>query len=299
MNAGCLHRWIFRIVAEGDFETVSQCMQCVPESYTSVVGSRLGPQHWIEANRSLAGLVLPLSSVDAVLEVSEKDGFKSVSKDLGILVNGSNLGHKLFSWATHSIISGEIEEIVRVEIGSLAELSTITVGSVVESTSKAFEKLAKLPDSRAWMEKKREVTVAYGDWSVNMTASGAEEVIQMSVQAAIRHWAVSLELLTPLPAEKDLVAPAANLKVTAMDKELYTKAETARSTALKLLAGEEAAGMTAEIMLDNPKEKNKRTTHPNKVPIKISRCYSFTSSRLAVSGVSCEFSSQNKYLGTK
>eukprot|EP00971_Amphidinium_carterae_P352562 6492650-Amphidinium_carterae.2 len=97
-----------------------------------------------------------------------------------------------------------------------------------------------------------------------MPASGIEEAIQLNVQAALRHWGVATKVLTALPAEAALVA-GTDVHITSMEKELYTKAEAARSTALKLLVGEQGSSMSAETVLDRESSKKAlRPKHPTR-----------------------------------
>eukprot|EP00971_Amphidinium_carterae_P157241 3117274-Amphidinium_carterae.1 len=217
------------------------------ESYTSVIGSRMGPHHWLEAHRSIAGLVLPLASVDAVLKLEESATFKTVAEDLKLLVSGSSLGQKLFGWAGASIFAEQVSEIIAEEIATLASKGSITTQAVIECTGRCHSRISELAEAGSWMEKKRECKVHYADWSLTMTVSGIEEEIQLDVQFALRHWAVKGGFLTAL------VQGSEDVKITAIAKELYTKAAAARATALKLLAGEEQTGISAEIVLERVK----------------------------------------------
>eukprot|EP00971_Amphidinium_carterae_P165317 3276913-Amphidinium_carterae.3 len=166
----------------------------------------MGPHHWLEAHRSVAGLVLPLASVDAVLKLEESDTFKTVAEDLQVLVSGSSLGQKLFGWAGASIFAEQVAEVITSEIGTLAQKGSITTKAVIACTSRCHDRVSKLAEAGSWMEKKRECTVQYGDWSLTMSVSGIEEEIQLNVQSALRHWAVKSGFLTALPAETALVA---------------------------------------------------------------------------------------------
>eukprot|EP00971_Amphidinium_carterae_P338748 6476246-Amphidinium_carterae.4 len=228
---------------------IKDCL-CIHQSYTSVLGSRMGPQHWLDSYRGIASLVLPLSAVDAVLGLKESESFSRVSKELATLVAGSNLGAKLFGWATQSIMDAEILGIVKAEISKLGKRSKLTEGVFVEAVAAAHERVLALGVTKSSLEKKREVEIYYGDWCLHMPVSCVDEEIQLHFRSALRCWAVSLGLLTPLPAEKELIAGAQNIEVAVIEKELLAKAETARCTALKLIAGEDGSGLTAEIILD-------------------------------------------------
>eukprot|EP00971_Amphidinium_carterae_P348042 6490291-Amphidinium_carterae.1 len=210
----------------------------------------MGPHSWLAANRGVAGIILPLASVDAVTGLQEGQGFETVASDLNQLVSGTSLGQKLFGWATVAIVSDEIKKIIEKEVAALAALAKITATAVVEAAGRAHTQISELPDGPCYMEKKREVKVRYGDWQLSMSVSGVEEEIQLSLQAAVRHIAVTLGLLTALPAELDLVSSAGDLEGKEMEQEVYAKAETARCTAWKVLQGEDVKTLTAEIMLD-------------------------------------------------
>eukprot|EP00971_Amphidinium_carterae_P336455 6472834-Amphidinium_carterae.2 len=212
----------------------------------------MGPQHWLESHRGIASLVLPLSAVDKVLALSENASFTSVSSELATLVAGSNLGAKLFGWSTQCIVDAQIQTIVCDEVRNLAERKKVTEAAFVEAVGRAHERVVALSESKTWLEKKREVEIHYGDWALQMTVSGADEEIQLHMRAAVRHWCVSLGLLSSLPAEQQLVAGAENLAVEHIEESLYKKAESARVTAHKLLAGEDSSGVNAEIILDLP-----------------------------------------------
>eukprot|EP00971_Amphidinium_carterae_P349021 6490799-Amphidinium_carterae.1 len=226
-----------------------------PESYTSVIGSRMGPHKWIEANRGAAGIILPLASVDAVTGLKDGVAFSTVADDLNVLVSGTCLGQKLFGWATVAIVSDAIKKVIQDEVHAMASEKKITAASVVAAAGRAHTKIVALPDGPTYMEKKRDVCVTYGNWEFSMTVAGVEDEIQLNLQAAVRHLAVELGLLTALPAERVLVSSSSELKVEEMEKEVYAKAETARSTAWKVLQGEDPKSLTAEIMLDRTQNK--------------------------------------------
>eukprot|EP00971_Amphidinium_carterae_P341587 6480456-Amphidinium_carterae.2 len=116
----------------------------------------MGPHHWLEAHRSVASLVLPLSCVDAVLGLGEDGTFKSVAADLNLLVSGSSLGHKLFSWACGSIFAEQVSEIIASEISKLGQLQSITTDAVIKCTGKCHERVCELAEAQSWMEKKRD-----------------------------------------------------------------------------------------------------------------------------------------------
>eukprot|EP00971_Amphidinium_carterae_P075995 1501263-Amphidinium_carterae.1 len=117
-------------------------------------------------------------------------------------------------------------------------LQELTEIEVSKCTQKTIEKATAIPASATLLKRPRKVELSYGNWKLLCEVKSIEDEVESHIRCCIRHWCVQVGKLTPLAGEKELVTSVAGMKITTVAPSLYKKAQAARSTFAKVIAGE-------------------------------------------------------------
>ena len=212
----------------------------VPESYCSVLGSRLGPESWLKSHELEWKLLLDEGAVRRILALQSSQAWHLVATELRSLISGSRLGSRLFGFAAKGILAESIQEIVNEKIGELRKCTSLTSLVVCRLRNEALEQVRNLEGVKA-LSKRREIWASYRGWELQWQCNTVEDEVETRLQTALRSLYAQKGVIQQLPGE-DQLCDYDDIKVQSIESRLYCKAAPCREFLRQLLAGEDFDG---------------------------------------------------------
>ena len=114
------------------------------EMYLVHLGSGEGPHAWLRDNEALWSLVLPVTEARRVKELPSHKHWHEVRDEVGILLESSQLGAKLFSHAGAEVVGAQVLAIISEQIQQLKAKSHLAETDVIQSRIQALDKIREL-----------------------------------------------------------------------------------------------------------------------------------------------------------
>eukprot|EP00971_Amphidinium_carterae_P015807 312256-Amphidinium_carterae.2 len=199
-------------------------------------GATCGPAEWLQRNRRMWELLLPVTAVDEILtDTATEIDWDTHTERIQEIVQSAWLGKALFGFALPQIIRKKIHETLRVAVAALAALETIDEEKYLQARVDAKAKVKAIEDLSTLPER-REIVVDYRGWPLKTWVKSIEEECELTFACHLRAWATQLSLLPSLPGETELcVEESQNLTVKSIAEILLHDAQASRDHLLKVL----------------------------------------------------------------
>ena len=191
------------------------------------------PSDFLEA-QSWAFLVLPMTSATTIATLPKGTGFAGYRKELECLVSGSASGQQLFGSAYKSLIASDVEQQAKKAKDDVFASSELVDASVLASIKrKRVHNICSL-ESVDILPEKRVVEMPFFTMRIRVTVRSHAELIELSIQAALREIGVQAETLPRLPIES-VIAGAGAATLPNVASEVLRHAHQSRAYFLEML----------------------------------------------------------------
>ena len=191
------------------------------------------PSDFLEA-QSWAFLVLPMTPATTIATLPKGTGFTGHRKELECLVSGSASGQQLFGSAYKSLIASDVEQQAQGARDDVYASSGLVDASVLASIKrKRVQAICSLESVDILLEK-RVVEMPFFTMRIRVTVRSHAELIELSIQAALREIGVQAETLPRLPIES-VIAGAGAAALPNVASEVLRHARQSRAYFLEML----------------------------------------------------------------
>ena len=185
------------------------------------MGTKVGPQKWLECNRELwAGLLSP-AHVAKITALGDEEPWSSAKAELLSLIDSSNLGSRLFGWIAKELSGEEMHGIIKKQVSKMLACPSVghkEVADVMMETMQLLEAVPGLHD----LPDKRQIVVVYRGWKTHRVVRSIQEEVELNLVAAARGQAAACGALMALPGERELCGPCGEKEVAKI-KDSYVK----------------------------------------------------------------------------
>eukprot|EP00971_Amphidinium_carterae_P005757 114091-Amphidinium_carterae.1 len=136
------------------------------EAWNKSKSAACSPSDWLQRNRRLWELLLPISDVEELLADSSDDiDWNGHSDRIQRIVQSSWLGKGLFGFALPQLLQKKIRETLAQEVAALAKTESLTEEKYIEARLAAKKRVREIEDL-ALLPERREIVLTYRSWSL-------------------------------------------------------------------------------------------------------------------------------------
>ena len=194
---------------------------CDVEAFVATMGTKVGPERWLECNPELWTGLLPGAAVEKVTSLGSEESWTKVKDEISTLIASSALGARLFGWCARELCIAELQSVIEKQVTKLLTLASVGNAEVAElmmESKKSLEKVKGLQE----LPEKREVTIMYRGWKAPRVVRSIHEELELNLVSAARGQAVAMGSLKPLPGERALCKGCKEGEI-AVIKDSYVK----------------------------------------------------------------------------
>ena len=187
----------------------------------------MSPDAWLEANRELWAMVLPVAAVTAVMAVPAGDDWSKVREELHAIQASSVLGRRLFAWASTASMETGLDEAISKSVTELLAEDTIDAAVLRKHIKQCKEVVDSLPGVEN-LPDRREATVQHRSFNVKLQAKSVAELIDWACRAAVRGRAAEAGCLQLLVGESIVCQGVSSGSKAKVNESLVLKPAAAR-----------------------------------------------------------------------
>ena len=188
----------------------------------------MSPPAWLEANRELWAMLLPVASVNEVMAHPEGEPWTTVRGALVAIQSSLLLGKRLFAWAAKASLETSLDETIGNSVAALMQESMID-DSVLRKHIKQCKTAVEAFPGLESLDERREATVKYRTFEIELAVKSLAEHIDWAFRAAVRGRAAETGALQALVGEEVVCKGAKTGSEAKVANALLLKAAAARN----------------------------------------------------------------------
>ena len=193
----------------------------------ATLGSKIGPERWLECNPELWHGLLDAQLVQKVTQLGGEDSWCKASAEVRALIEGSNLGARLFGWISKEISGADIEEVIKKQVAKMLKMESVghkEIADIMTETMKLLEDIAGVDD----LPERREIVIRYRGWQAPRVVRSVQEQVEVNLVSAARGQAAAQGMLSALPGEQSLCGPCGREEVAKIKASYVKHSQMAR-----------------------------------------------------------------------